>query len=193
MSTRRARYLAFEALSEGAQHIVVAAIDANATQEEIRRRVEQKTGESFSKGACSRFVRSWHIAREQEKAADKQTVRLVRALKEEDVETEELARMVVKLGLFENMDEAGELPLKELMALQLRQKELRLKEQSLAQGAEKIRLLERDLGLREKKLKQIREQAKQAEKAVAKLTDLPPKVIRDIKSLYGLASEEIAA
>lgn len=192
MSARRSRFLAFESLSPEAQSIVVEAIEADATQEEIRRRVKAH-GEEFSKGACSRFVRTWYMARAQEKAADQQTERLVKALRENDVESEQIAKAVVKMGLFENMDEAGDLKLPELMKLQLRQKELEIKQATLELGSERIKLLERDLKLREDKLRRIREQAKRVEKSVEKLKDLPPKVIADLRSLYGLAQEEAAA
>ena len=190
---RKVRFPAFERLSARAQALVIEGIEADLTQVQIIDKVDKEAGEKISSGSIGRFVENWRLQREGEKAADRYTEVLVKAVKDNEIEGTEIAQMAIRQGIFENINAAGSLDLETLLRLTRQYKELEIKSRSLDQTAEKIQLLERDVAVREQKLQQIGEQAEAAQTEISEIADLPEAVKDRIRSIYGLATQQLEA
>lgn len=193
MSDRKVRFPAFEALSTRAQALIIAVIEADLTQKQIQEKVRREAGEEISNGSISRFCQSWRQARERESAAAAHAKRLVAAMKASDLKATEMVEAVVRDGMFNKMAAAGEMDIETLIKINRQYEELKIKNRTLDQADEKIRLLERDVDLRERRLERIREEAEQAQNQISEMTDLPDDVKERIRSIYGLAAHAQAA
>ena len=163
---RKVRFPAFERLSARAQALVIEGIEKDLTQVQIIAKVADEAGEEISSGSIGRFVENWRLQRESEQASDKQAKRIIEGIKAADIQGTEVGEMLIKHGLFENADQAGTLDLGDLLRHARQYEELKIRNRQLDQTDDKIRLLEREVGLREERLKEIRGKAQRIGNAV---------------------------
>ncbi len=199
MSKRHSRFTAFMSLSPKGQTIVIAGAKADKPQRQIQKELKEATGEEFSNGAISRFIKVWREQEEQAKAADAQANRIIRAMKANQVEGEELAEALIKQAMFENMDAAGNISLEKSIPLQIRMMDIELKKRNVAATEKRLEVLERETEIKQRKidtqereLKAMRNKAKKAQREIVTRKDLPADVVRRLREVYGIADEEAA-
>lgn len=196
---RKVRFSAFDRLSDEAKAVVYEGLENDWTQQKIQAQILVRTGEKISNGALGRFVQNWRRAREQEKKVQLAADKALKAAKGNAEDADELASNLIMLGMMAQLDEAGEIPVTKLITEQRRYAMLRVHQQKLELEKQRIENLERQLELSEKKLaaemerrEKLKAEAERAVKVAEKTKTLPPEVMQEIRSIYGLASEGAA-
>ncbi len=199
MSKRHSRFTAFMGLSPKGQEIVIAGAKADKPQRQIQNELKEATGEEFSNGAISRFIKVWREQEEQAQAADAQANRIIRAMKANDVEGPELAEALIKQAMFENMDAAGEISLEKSIPLQIRMMDIELKKRNVAATEKRLEVAEREVEIKQRtidakdsELEAIRNRAKKAQKEIERRKDLPKDIVQQLHELYGIDAEDAA-
>ena len=195
---RHVRFNAFLGLSAEGQNVVLRGIDEDWTQKQIQQRLEEATGEKIANGSLSRFVVYWRTKRDEERAAQTHVNRIVTAVKKGNVDAIDAAETLLNQAVVELIHEGGaQMEAETVLRLnrqsaeyRLREKQIDLKQDELELAKRQAEIAERRLQAKEKQLKAVRHKAKQTQTKLARRTDLPADVKRDIRSTYGLASQE---
>ena len=191
--TRHARFAAFEKLSARAQQLVISGLEADLTQEEIRLRLSEATGEDFSKGSLSRFAVDWRMHKALQSETRQKAKFLIELAKEGNLDGIEFGEALIQDALLATTEGGQPLDLEKLHAYNLRyreaqikQKEMEIKERMVEIKAETLDLQERKITALEAKVRAMTEKADAAKKAIGERQDLPAEVIQRIREIYDL-------